>query len=47
MLNLSTLETRLIRGDLIQAFKIIKGFDDVRTDNFLHLEAHIAPEEIR
>ena len=34
ILNLTTLETRRIRGDIIQAFKIIKGFDDVETDNF-------------
>ena len=28
-LNLTTLETRRLRGDLIQTFKLIKGFDNV------------------
>ena len=28
-LNLTTLETRRLRGDLIEMFKIIKGFDNI------------------
>ena len=32
-LNLTTLENRRIRGDLIQVFRIIKGFDKVAADN--------------
>ena len=28
-LRLTTLETRRLRGDLIEVFKIFKGFDDV------------------
>jgi len=28
-LNLTTLETRRLRGDLLQMFKLLKGFDDV------------------
>ncbi|CAF1043099.1 unnamed protein product, partial [Brachionus calyciflorus] len=32
-LNLTTLETRRLRGDLIQMFKIFKGFDEVNWFN--------------
>ena len=32
-LNLTTLETRRLRGDLIQMFKIVKGFDEVNWFN--------------
>ena len=47
VLNFTTLETRCISGELIQAFMITKGFYDVRTCHFfLRLEAHIAPEDI-
>ena len=35
-LGLSTLETRRKRGDLIEAFKIIKDFEDVNSDFFFH-----------
>ena len=44
---LTTLETRRKRGDLIEAFKIIKGFEDVivhyffpLTINSAHLRGH-------
>jgi len=33
-LGLTTLETRRIRGDLIEVFKIIKGFEDINRDMF-------------
>ena len=33
-LNLTTLETRRLRGDLIEMFKIIKGFDNVDYKRF-------------
>jgi len=29
LVNLTTLETRRLRGDLIEVFKILKGFDDL------------------
>jgi len=35
-LNLTTLETRRIRGDLIEVFKIFKGFDDIDSSIFLN-----------
>jgi len=30
-LNLTTLETKRLRGDLIETFKILRGFSDVHT----------------
>ena len=33
-LDITTLETRKLRGDLIEVFKIIKGFDNVNYLNF-------------
>ena len=36
-LGITTLETRRIRGDLIEVFKIIKGFDKVDYLEFFHL----------
>ena len=33
-LGLTTLETRRIRGDLIDVFKIFKGFDDINYQEF-------------
>ena len=36
-LGLTTLEMRRKRGDLIEAFKIIKGFEDVNGELFFPL----------
>ena len=36
-LNITTLETRRLRGDLIEVFKIVKGVDNVNFRNFFHL----------
>jgi len=36
-LTLTTLETRRLRGDLIEVFKIFKGFDNVNYTDFLKL----------
>jgi ribonucleases P/MRP protein subunit RPP40 len=35
--NLTTLETRRIRGDLIEVFKILKGYEDVNIQTFFEL----------
>jgi ribonucleases P/MRP protein subunit RPP40 len=34
LFNLTTLETRKIRGDLIQVFRILKGYEDVNARTF-------------
>ena len=36
-LNITTLETRRLGGDLIEVFKIVKGVDNVDFRNFFHL----------
>ena len=36
-LNITTLETRRFRGDLIEVFKIVNGFDNVDFCNIFHL----------
>ena len=36
ILNLTTLETRRLRGDLIEVFKIFKGFDNLDPPCFLN-----------
>ena len=38
-LNLTTLETRRLRGDLIEVFKIFKGFDNVDSSKFFELHS--------
>jgi len=36
MLGRTTLETRRLRGDLIEVFKILTGFDNVNYTDFFH-----------
>jgi len=33
-MGLTTIETRKLRGDLIEVFKILKGYDDIGEDIF-------------
>jgi ribonuclease P/MRP protein subunit RPP40 len=35
-LDMTTLETRRVRGDLIEVFKIMKGFENVNKDKFFY-----------
>ena len=40
-LNLTTLETRRLCGDLIEVFKIFKGFDDKDSNIFFELSKNV------
>ena len=35
---MTTLETRRVRGDLIEVFKIMKGFENVNKDKFFTMD---------
>jgi ribonuclease P/MRP protein subunit RPP40 len=37
-LDMTTLETRRVRGNLIEVFKIMKGMDDVNMKQFFTIE---------
>jgi len=39
-LNWTTLETRRLKGDLIETFKILSGFSDVNRDDFFDLSSN-------
>ena len=38
--QLSTLEGRRLRGDLIQAFKLLKGLDQINYNNFFVIDVN-------
>ena len=40
-MNLTTLETRRLRGDLIEVFKIFKGYDDLQPSKFFNLSTDL------
>src|SRR5271157_3639301 len=40
-LDLTTLETRRLRGDLIEVFKIFKGYDDLQPSKFFYLSTNL------
>ena len=40
-LELTTLETRRLRGDLIEVFKIFKGYDDLQPSKFFNLSINL------
>ena len=48
LLNLTTLETRRIHGDLIEVFKIFTGFEDVDAELFfLKSELSLCGHELK
>ena len=38
LLGITSLETRRVRGDFIQVFRIVKGFDLMNIDDFIELD---------
>ena len=46
-LGLTTLEERRVRGDLIEVFKIMHGYDDLRREKFFILESEIHTHHTR
>ena len=47
ILNLTTLEDRRIRGDLIEVFKIMHGYENIDRKQFFILSAEVSPHETR
>ena len=46
-LGLTSLEERRARGDLIEVFKIIHGFENIQCDQFFKLESEVHDHELR
>ena len=46
-LQLTTLEDRRLRGDLIEVYKILKEYDKVQAENFLELDPTITNPRTR
>ena len=46
-LNLTSLEERRVRGDLIEVFKIIHGFENINRKQFFKLVSEVSPHETR
>ena len=47
-LNITTLETRRLRGDLIQVFKIFKGYDNIQhSDLFTMASTELRGHELK
>ena len=46
-LGLTSLEERRARGDLIDVFKIIHGFENIQRDQFFKLESEVHDHELR
>ena len=44
--GLTTLETRRLRGDKIEVFKIVNGFEDVDRNMFLHRTSVLRPHNL-
>ena len=47
ILNLTTLEDRRIRGDLIEVFKIMHGYENLDRNQFFTLSSEVSPHETR
>ena len=46
-LGLTSLEVRRARGDLIEVFKIIHGFENIQRDQFFKMESEVHEHELR
>ena len=45
--GLTTLETRRLRGDQIEVFKIVNGYEDVGRSMFSNLKKAVEPEDTK